>query len=165
MQENIQKEEMSLAYIHAVSAQAGFDFRARVGRDIASEDGEIRSDEAPFAVLGFQAKATARDVVRDNHVRFDLNLKNYNDLRASTGNPRILILVTLPSSVQDWARLSDDQLCLQGRGYWLSLRGREASSNLTTVAVHVPRTNRFDAEQLSVLMARSLEEWDDAAPN
>ena len=58
MQENIQKEEMSLAYIHAVSAQAGFDFRARVGRDIASEDGEIRSDEAPFAVLGFQAKAT-----------------------------------------------------------------------------------------------------------
>ena len=154
---NQQKEQFSLAYIHAVAACAGYQYDEV--RDRASVDGQISSDQGLCPVLQFQAKATSTDVVRDRHVRYDLPVKNQNDLCVLTGVIKLLIVVTVPAEVGDWSTLSADELCLRGRGYWLSLRGQPPSNNPRTRTVHIPRTNTFTPDDLPELMRR-VEERD-----
>lgn len=76
-------------------------------------------------------------------------------MRAETVNPRILIVVLLPNDETEWMSHSEDELVLRRCGYWLSLRGQPATENSTNVTVKLPRTQLFDVDQLTGLMARA----------
>lgn len=154
MELNIQKEEMSLAYIHAVAARAGYDYSGRVGRDAASVDGEIRSDEGLFPAFKYQAKSTSASLVDGGEVVYDLDVKNYNDLCVESREAKLLILVEIPEDISAWTTMSTEALCIHCRGYWHSLRGRDRSSNSSTQRVRFPERQRFDPGQLAVLMSR-----------
>ena len=86
---------------------------------------------------------------------FHLPVKNYNDLRAETINPRILIVVSLPSDEVDWLVQNEDQMVLRRCGYWVSLRGCADTSNLTSVTVELPRSQIFNSMQLQRMMAQA----------
>jgi len=151
---NDRKERFSLAYIAAVAAHAGYQvMEPQVDKD--SVDGVLLADEGRRPHIDFQAKATARDVVKDDHVAYPLSRKNYDDLRADVIIPRILIVVVLPDDEADWLAHSEEELRLRRCGYWLSLAGRPESTTTTSVTVHVPRRNVFDTSQLRALMARA----------
>ena len=84
---------------------------------------------------------------------YDLKQKNYDDLRCRVLVPRLLVVVTIPGDdPQHSMTQSDDQLVMRRCGFWLSLRGRQASGNDTKTRIQIPTNQRFDVAALQVLM-------------
>jgi len=151
---NDRKALLSLAYIAAVAARAGYQIvEPRVDKD--SVDGILMGDEGRRPRVEFQAKATVRGILRTTHLAYPLPLKNYDDLRADTIVPRLLIVVVLPRQEASWLRHSERELRLRRCGYWLSLAGMSDVANTTSVTVNLPRSQVFEAEQLAALMTRA----------
>lgn len=148
---NTQKSRFSLSYIEAVASHAGFQVE-EVKVDLDSVDGTLKADFGKRPRIEFQAKATARDVVRENYVHFPLSVKNYDDLRLEAINPRILIVLVMPKSVDEWINQSHEEMCLRHCAYWMSLDGKPALSNQNTITVSLPLGNVFDSTQLTRMM-------------
>ena len=92
---NTRKETgFSLAYINAVATYANCEvLEPKVDR--GSVDGILKRATME-EIIGFQAKATSRDVVGADgrHLHFPLPIRDYDNLRSVT-RPFILILVLL----------------------------------------------------------------------
>lgn len=155
MDENDRKERFSLAYISAVAAHAGYQVVEGRPIDKDSIDGHFEGDEGRRPRIEFQAKATSVAVLHPSHLAFPLPRKNYDDLRADVRVPRLLIVVLLPASEEEWLVQSEEELRLRRCGYWLSLAGWPATTNAATVSVNIPRTQMFDTAQLRALMGRA----------
>ncbi len=151
---NEQKEQFSLAYIRAVAAQAGYQI-TRPELDSDSVDGTLIADFGRRPRIDFQAKATSQQIVQGDNIHFALKIKNYDALRADTLTPRILIVVLMPKEESQWLTQTHEQLCLRYCGYWISLEGHQEVSNTTSVTVHIPLVNMFNAERLVDLMTKA----------
>ena len=148
---NQQKEQFSLAYIHAVAACAGYQFELPSSqRD--GIDGYITSDVGLSPIIQFQAKSSARDLLRDDGVRYPLPITNFRTLRKETNNRRILIVVMLPEDPAEWMVRDHEQLCLRGSGYWKSLKDEPETQNSESISVLIPSENPFDVDQLRTMM-------------
>ena len=151
---NTQKSRFSLSYIEAVASHAALQVvETKVDHD--SVDGVLISDFGRRPRIEFQAKATARDVVSGNYIRFPLSIKNYDDLRIESINPRILIVLIMPQEIQEWVNQTDDELCLRHCAYWMSLNGLPARPNDYSVTVYAPLANVFNGDQLTSMMQRT----------
>ena len=150
---NLQMEQFSLAYIRAVAAQSGYQV-TRPEPDLDSVDGVLMASFGRRPRIEFQAKSTSRDVLRTDGIRFPIPVKNYNELRADTRIPRILIVVLMPQEIHQWIHQTTDELCLRHCAYWLSLEGQPSVSSTSSVSVTIPTTNIFDRAQLGDLMTR-----------
>jgi hypothetical protein len=151
---NDRKALFSLAYIRAVAAGAGYQVvEPSVDKD--SIDGILMGDEGRRPRIDFQAKATARGILKEAHLGYPLSLKNYEDLRANTIVPRLLIVVVVPQREGSWLHHSEKELRLRRCGYWLSLAGMPGVTNTTSVTVNFPRLQVFDAEQVAALVTRA----------
>lgn len=151
---NTRKERFSLAYINAVATYADCEvLEPKVDR--GSVDGILKRATME-EIIGFQAKATSRDVVRGDgrHLHFPLPMRDYDNLRRA-GKPFILIVVLLPDDETQWLTQTNDELCLHYCGYWLSLAGWEAVGNTTNITVRVPIANVFSSRQLTDLMDKA----------
>ena len=153
---NQRKSRLSIAYIEAVASQAGYHvIEIKVDND--SVDGTLIGDFGQRPRIEFQAKATARDLVKnDGQIHYPLPIKNYKELRIDTINPRILIVMLMPDDPDDWIDQTDDALCIRHCAYWTSIRGAPESANTESVTVYVPMANVFDSDRL-VRMMRSAE--------
>lgn len=159
MLSNDLKAEFSHAYVRAVAHAAGF-FAQEANRifdgdgvDLtlmaSSPEGTIRSPR-----LDIQLKATASPITLDPFP-FDLNVKNYDDLRAeSLQVPRILVVVVVPEDAASWVSATEDYLVLRHCGYWTSLRGAPATPNTATIRVRLQRSNCFHVPQVAAIMDR-----------
>ncbi len=85
-------------------------------------------------------------------IRFDLPIKNFDDLRAECVIPRILVVVLVPENTDDWILQDDAQMCMRHCGYWISLANEEPRSNYSTARITIPKVNMFDCENLTSLM-------------
>lgn len=155
---NRQKEQFSNAHLTAVVAAAGYNvYKPQVDDDsvdwgIGARGGRgtIRSPR-----MELQLKSTSRDIVREDHVAFPLEMKNYDELRFQDYQvPRILVVVILPEEVQDWISQSEQEMLIRHCGYWLSLRGEPEVSNQETITVHLPRDQQFTVDALTDMMRR-----------
>ena len=155
MTPNLQMEQLSLAHVRAIAADAGYQV-ASPEPDTDSVYGILMARTGRRARIEFQAKATSQDVLSGDVIRFRLPVKNYNDLRIETWTPRILVVVLMPNETDHIQRLSQTQseLCLRYCGYWLCLTGEEERTNTSTVTVTIPTTQIFNKTQLNALMAR-----------
>ncbi len=152
---NTRKERFSLAYINAVATYADCEvLEPKVDR--GSVDGILKRATME-EIIGFQAKATSRDVIgRDGRqLRFPLPIRDYDNLRNVT-RPFILILVLLPDDETQWLTQTDAELCLRHCAYWLSLEGRPEAENTSSVTVRIPTTNVFSSSQLADLMDQAV---------
>jgi len=157
---NHRQEALSRAYIHAVAGKCGLSCSFRefdYGIDVTLH--EITQRDSRYIESGFnldiQAKSTINAVIEDAAIKYDLDVKNYEDLREIwVGTPRILVLLALPEPENEWASFSEDQLILRRCAYWASLKGREPTTNQESIRISVPRTNRFNAESLPQIMER-----------
>ena len=151
---NAMKERFSLAYIEAVASQAGYHIvETRVDHD--SVDGTLMGDTRGRARIDFQAKATSQDFLRESHLAFPLPIKNYNDLRADSRTPRILIVVLMPDDKAQWLNQTKDELCLRHCAFWISLDGQPATRNIYNVTTRIAVANMFSSEQLTELMGKA----------
>jgi len=156
-----QKEQFSVAYCHAVAATAGLSIQGPSDPDDDSVDRTIGrsggkgSQRSPK--LDVQLKATAQDVVRADHIAISISRKNYDDLRAPSVVPRILMVVVMPDDPAEWLAQSEEELCLRKCGYWVNLHGYDDTENPTRITVHVPRANQFTVAALHHIMDRIAE--------
>ena len=85
---------------------------------------------------------------------FSLPVKNYNELRADTLIPRILIVLLMPQDQSQWINQTVEELCLRRCAYWVCLADKPDTSNTFSVTVEIPTSNVFDHEQLVDLMQK-----------
>ena len=154
MTPNLKMEQRSLVVVRAVAADAGYQV-VRPEPDVDSVDGVLMASFGRRPRIEFQAKATARDIMGTNSLRFPLPVKNYDELRLASWTPRILVVALMPDESEAWLSQTDDELCLHSSVYWVSLADMPAVSNTTTVTVQIPTVNVFDREQLEAMMSRA----------
>lgn len=154
------QESLSRAYIQAIAGRCGMNCSLRdfdYGIDVTLHEITLRKNR--YVETGFnldvQAKSTGNAVLHEEHIQFDLAVKNYDDLRDSdVGTPQILVVLVMPAEEAQWTTMTEDQLLLRKCAYWLSLKGREATTNTDSIRVDIPRANLFSMEALHAMMQR-----------
>lgn len=58
-----------------------------------------------------QLKCTHTDTGDGDHLTYPLKLKNYDDLRAETIVPRILVVVSVPEDIDSWLHCTEAEMC------------------------------------------------------
>ena len=150
-----QKEALSLVYAQAVAARAGYVTEVP-STDRDSVDLCIRAGGRMRPLLDLQLKATVNlERPRDGFLHFPLGIKNYNDLRIEVQILRLLVVLDLPEDEQRWMTITESELILRHRAYWLNLQGYEETANQSSVTVRIPEENLFNVESLRVLMEQS----------
>jgi hypothetical protein len=153
------KEQFSIAYVRAVASVAGFSV-STPGVDDDSVDltlaGRIVEGVPSRPKIDLQLKCTSEDVLREREVVYPLKRKNYDELRLTGIHvPRLLVVVQIPESEEEWLRHNEDELALRRCGYWATLLGLPETVNTSRVTVRLPRVNVFDVAGLRSLMGRA----------
>jgi len=152
-----QKEALSLVYAQAVAARAGYVTEVP-SMDRDSVDLCIRAGGRMRPLLDLQLKATVNlERPRDGFLHFSLGIKNYNDLRIEVQILRLLVVLDLPEDEQQWMTITENELIIRHRAYWLNLQGYEETANQSSVTVRIPEENLFNVESLRTLMEQSRE--------
>jgi len=153
-----QKEQFSIAYIHALSAVAGLKLD-RYSIDDDSIDVLLSRAGRRSPHLSLQLKCSSNIDLKPDHFSFRIKLKNYDDLRRKTMVPRILAVLHVPEALDDWLSENSDHILLRHRAYWVSLLG-EVEINATKpedwqekkITVRVPRSNLLNPARLGMMM-------------
>lgn len=153
-----QKEKFSDAYLQAVAAVAGYGL-SKPNPDTDSVDWIISARGAGDTLrrprLEVQLKCSAQDIIRETHLHFPLEVKNYTDLRHPNPlTPCILIVVAVPDNLDERIAHSEAELSLWRCGYWVSLCGEPETTNTATVTVRLPRTQTLTLQALQAMMRR-----------
>ena len=149
------EEALSRVYARAVAAIAGY-VTADTDFDRDGVDLRIQSGGAMRPALDLQLKATINlRASPDGHYRFPLNRRNYDLLRMDTQTPRLLVVLHLPRNEERWVTITAEELVMRRRAFWLSLSGRGATDNQSSVTVRIPMENVFDVDNLRTLMDQS----------
>ena len=165
--DNDSKSELSYAYVHAVAAVAGFSCEAtridRASIDVKIQaHGRVVPDERAFASASIyiQLKATSTVVLSAGASKFSfpLPIKNYNDLRARTQVPHLLVVLLMPKSKKKWLEGDEHGLTTRHCAYWRSLRDEPAVNNSKRRNVLIQLKNRFDPDVLRQMMIMSARE-------
>ena len=154
---NQQKEQFSNVYLQAVTTVAGYSvYKPSVDDDSVDWGVAAKGGTGPIRAprLELQLKCTSkRDIQDDNSIRYPLKLKNYDDLRMDNfAIPRILVVVLIPETPEEWLTHSETELCFRGCGYWISLRGMPETPNTNSVTVPIPKTKEFTVAALQSIM-------------
>lgn len=162
--ENQIKEELSIAYIHAIAAKVGFSCE-RPKIDMDSIDVEIKSHGylSPNSTLyspeiKLQLKATSNININDDNIHFSLPVNNYNDLRSNSMTPRLLVIFELPEDKTEWLQHSAEELIMRKCAYWVNLNGEPETSNQSTVTVKIPKQQVLSPDELYQLMLSASRE-------
>ena len=158
------QEDLSVAYISAVAAKAGYDC-GRPGSHDVGEDLEIITVEKrgdiifkPGPNLYVQAKSSQNFELSEDgeYIKYDLEVSAYNKLVIEEGRfyPIILILYCMPADENEWLNICEENTTLKYCGYWTCLMGRTESTNSRTVRVYIPRQNIFTASALTSIMEK-----------
>ena len=106
--------------------------------------------------LELQLKATINlGEARNGTYQFPLRIRNYNLLRIPTQTPRLLVVLDLPRSQEQWMTVTENELTLRHRVYWANLNGLEETQNVESVSVPIPEQNLFNVPNLQDLMEQS----------
>ncbi len=101
-----------------------------------------------------QVKSTTQVNITENEIRYDLEVKNYDDLREPGDNcPRILVVLVLPEDETQWLSQSVEELILRHCAYWISLEGYPATAATTTTRISIPRSAVFSVEAVRAILA------------
>ncbi len=100
-------------------------------------------------------KSTTRAHLRQGQLYYDLDVKNYNDLRAPAPMcPRLLVVLVLPEQGEEWLHQTAEELVLRRCAYWLWLGRAEATTATTTLRVQIPLGQVFSVGGLQDMVAR-----------
>lgn len=139
------KEELSIAYLTAITSVAGIAIN-RNENDVESEDIGLTfqtkdKDGNDFIVnLNVQLKATSAKSeykIKVDKISYKLKTKNFNDLIARRSTPIILGILIIPDyhNCLNW---TIQQLIMKGTMYWISLEGRQKTKLKSKIKVDIP---------------------------
>lgn len=158
MDPNIQKSRFQVAFIQALAAQAG----------IKAEEPRVDDDSIDLTLTGYnttgiglrspsiqvQLKCTAQEFRHGNVIKYDLSIKNYNDLRGHDVTlPRYLFVLEVPKDPKRWiTHTKSDQMLLSHSCYWVSIANMPATTNKSSVTIDVPLEQKVTQTSLKHLM-------------
>ncbi len=157
------KEDLSRAYVQAVSAKAGViisinDRSHDYGIDGSFHEVSILNGRRVESgiTLDFQLKSTTRLEIREDFVYHQLDSKTINLLASRLKRPyvtsAILIVFSLPMHPDEWLQLSEKELVLRNCCYWFSFSS--LTTNLYSATVQIPRSQLFTPEELTNLLRK-----------
>ena len=150
-----QEEALSRVYVQAIAARAGY-VTASYDLDRDGIDLRIQAGGGMRPALDLQLKATVNlGKPKDGCFRFPLKRRNYDLLCIETQTPRLLVVLDLPKDEHRWMTITENELVLRHRAYWLNLKGHEETNNQSSATVQIPRENLFNVEVLQALMEQS----------
>ena len=76
-------------------------------------------------------------------------------MREESQTPCLLVVLDLPRDRSQWMTVTEDELVIRRRAYWLNLRGWDVTANDTSVSVRIPKRNVFDVAGLQALIEQS----------
>jgi hypothetical protein len=116
MSPTTQKEQFSIAFVHAIATVAKVS-ATRPSVDDDSVDLYLSARGGRSPMIGAQLKCTENETrLANGHLTFSLPIKNYDDLRRDTMVPRILIVVVVPQEPGDWLQQLPEKMVLQKAG-------------------------------------------------
>jgi hypothetical protein len=153
------KEQFSLAYVHAMAAQAGFN-SSRPAVDNDSVDLVLQGRDFTGGIrnpaIDLQLKCTSSPKISGDVLKFSLPIKNYNDLRTpNVLSPRYLFVLLVPDNHSDWIAHHDKHMALHHKCYWTSLRNMPSVDNTTSVTVDVPLQQLLTSDVLHQLLTQA----------
>ena len=160
MTENEQKQQLSVAYVHAAAARTGYTCQVKhVDEDsvdvLIGAKGYVHERSLICSPrIEVQLKASSSLKRKPKHLTFPLGLKNYEELRVRTLIPRLLLVLVLPKNPAEWIETNEECMISRKCAYWISLLGMGKTSNTSTISVLPPRSQQFNVEQLQGLMQR-----------
>jgi len=173
MTDTVIMEELSKSYLETIANRAGYtnSVSRDYGHDLTIRKANLCPTRKRYLTSGkaidIQIKAVSERYVRhydDNtktFIKYDLEVKNYNDLieRAAENGaiiPLILAVFIMPENKNEWVELLPEQLILKKCAFWYKIpNDRTLSNNESTVTIEIPKTNKisldFYREQFSIL--------------
>jgi hypothetical protein len=156
MDESQKKEQFSTAFVNAISAQSGLRTAVPTVDDDSIDiiikgrrfEGIIRNPQ-----IEIQLKCTASDDGDEEFLKFNLPLKNYDDLRANNILcPRYLFVFVVPDNCQQWLIHQNNYSQIKHCCYYFSLLDFPKKDNKTSVTISIPRKQRLTSESMIALM-------------
>jgi hypothetical protein len=149
------QEQFSRSVVYAIASRAGCAVSLRNVDDDSIDLTLCSKMLGRRPSVDVQLKCTGQDIFEEDVLKFFLDKGNYDDLRLEDVLvPRILIVVTVPTDLEDWLEHSEEQLVIRKCGYWVSLRGLPPTPNSSGLTVSLPRTNMFTPETLTTIMQK-----------
>lgn len=156
MDRNQQKELFSTAFVKAIAAQIGF--RTAIP-DVDDDSIDViikgRGFFAPIRnpQLEVQLKCTATDDESSDTLKFNLSIKNYNDLRGNDLlSPRYLFVHVVPKEPIDWLVHEERFAKLSHCCCWVSIKDHPDTTNTTSVTIDIPKSQLLTSESMLSLM-------------
>jgi hypothetical protein len=153
---NDEKDVFSRAYLFAIAAAAGLmvEFPSR---DAESVDAQIRPLSAsqfprsPRLEVQLKCSSDVR-LRRPDGIHFELEQKNYDDLRKDAVVPKLLVVVLVPSEFP-YLHSFPHLAILKYSAYWKSLYGLPSNGNKRSTTVEIPWVNRLTPEALRTILS------------
>lgn len=159
---SLQQQEFSLAYIHAISAVAGYSTEVtRVDMDGVDLEIKMRNNADPCPRrdrIAVQLKCTYATSPTKGILHYALDMPTYDRLRRPTCNPTILVVVHVPRQSDLRLEHGGDSLTLRHLAYWHSLLGMPIVSNSTSITLSIPTGQAFTVQWLSGAMSRLAQD-------
>jgi Domain of unknown function (DUF4365) len=145
MTEQHKKESLNRAYVLAVAAKAGLIWaipQQDYGTDIHFQRITKRGErlQATGIALNCQLKASKDWRISDDgtSIIYDLEAKTFNDL-ADDSALCALILLCLPSPMDEWLEMCEDYLLIRKCCYYWINENRETTNNVATKTIYIPK--------------------------
>lgn len=122
------EEFLSIAAVNAIASIAGVELECSTHDN--GIDGTIREicddpliGKIPGLTMDYQLKASINWKFKDEHIIYDLKVKNYNKMIKrvkdhSSNTPYILILLCLPKERTGWLNICAEEIILRKCCYW-----------------------------------------------
>jgi len=153
------KEQLSNRFIGILAANKGFvivkpeldtgiDYQLQKSITYIRPDGRTRHT-SDGRYIDIQLKATTENSIIDeeNSIKYDLEVKAYNDLIERRNNgvaPLILILFILPNNRNSWVEINYDEIKLRKHAYWFTPSiGALPTDNGSRIRIEIPKGNRL----------------------
>lgn len=158
---NTIKEELSFAYIRAISSICAFNCD-RPSRDNKALDFTISPMKQLEGTclkdpeIKVQIKSTSKDILKKDYLHYPLEIKYYNRFcNADEYPPFILVVYLVNPNREEWLSHNVDWMKISKTAYWYSFRGlkeiTDKSQNSKTT-LQIPKKNIFSPDTLESMM-------------
>ena len=154
-------EELSKGYLEVIASRSGYfnAFQRDYGTDLTIRKAKVCPIRKRYLTTGkaidIQVKAVLETYVIDyddaskTNLKYDLEVKNYNDLvdRANEKGsyiPLILAVFIIPHDKSKWIELASDELIVRKCAFWYPIPvGATHSTNTSSVRIEISKANRI----------------------
>lgn len=164
MIESKRKEEISLSYLNAICAFVG------IGVTVNKHDDDgidvflqkiisLKSGGKLNTNITAQLKSTSQQLVEtDEIIRYQLKVKNYNDLCRKSTSQQLLFVLVLPKEEAEWIKHNVDELVIKKCMYWVDFSNNTESTNVDNITIELSKKNYVSSETLIQIFDKVAEE-------